>query len=272
LAAYDVNASNTVTDGQDNFPLAQAISGSDEQHQRLFKLVCGKPESVSQLAVFTPRAKKTSPVSLPPLSEAVASAIKGLNMPPAIKTLSYLEVVGTHTYKGKSSDLHQEYFIDVDTASQQLSERSVGKGYENSKVSFRGLFSLTAYMRFSDLKDTSVKDISSTTSLIFHGDWRQMPLNSQLGFSTKSRLVNSILGETHRYESSMDCTVKRELPASELNATLSGSAKELKCQLQSTQYNRLNTYYYLQDYGYFFYARTDKNAESYQDTSIRTAR
>ena len=48
------------------------------------------------------------------------------------------------------------------------------------------------------------------------------------------------------------CVVTRELPASNINSTLSGNAKALNCTATGDNYQATSTVMYLQDYGYFF--------------------
>lgn len=273
LTGYALDASNTVTDGKEGFVRTpQSMSSRPLDDRLMFTMVCDNPQSTLTLPLFVPRIKKQAPVQLPPLADDVAASIKALNMPPPIKALNYLEVVGQYISPGRNSEINQKIFIETDPASQQLSERSVDVGYEHNNISFRGMFTLTGQMYFTSMEDTSVKDTNMITSLTFHGDWQHMPINGQLGYSDTSRVVNSVLGETYRYESSTDCTVMSELVASELHNALSGSAKKLKCRVQSGKYVRTQTYYYLQDYGYFYFAGIDKNPESYETHSIRTVR
>ena len=273
VAGYDLDANNTVTDGQVAVALtATAISGSNDDYNQLFKLACGKPESAAQLPKFVARAKKTAPVTLAPLSPAVASAIKNLNMPVAVKPLSYVEVAGQSTYKAKTTDMREERFIGIDSASQQMTLRLSGTHYESDAVSFHGLFDLAKLSRFGVSKGPSMKDSSSVINLSFTGDWQHMPINERLNYNATVRSTNTLFGKVEERQDSNDCTVIRELPASELNVTLSGSAKELTCSKKDDEYKRLNTYYYLSDYGYFFFARTGKNSFYYSDLALKTLR
>lgn len=273
VAGYDLDANNTVTDGQDAVALtATAISGSNDDYNQLFKLACDKPESAAQLPKFVARAKKTAPVTLAPLSPAVASAIKNLNMPVAVKPLSYVEVAGQSTYKAKTTDMREERFIGIDSASQQMTLRLSGTHYESDAVSFHGLFDLAKLSRFGVSKGPSMKDSSSVINLSFTGDWQHMPINERLNYNATVRSTNTLFGKVEERQDSNDCTVIRELPASELNVTLSGSAKELTCSKKDDEYKRLNTYYYLSDYGYFFFARTGKNSFYYSDLALKTLR
>mgnify|MGYP001760192960 CR=1 FL=1 len=64
------------------------------------------------------------------------------------------------------------------------------------------------------------------------------------------------------------CVVERELPASEINPNLLGSAKALKCSFDNDEHNRVNHLYYLADYAYFYQSSTDKNAFYYSDMRI----
>ncbi|MHA3734699.1 hypothetical protein ACXR0M_03375 [Pseudomonas sp. Eth.TT006] len=273
VAGYDLNADNSVTDGQDRISLTStAIAGSNADYEMLFKLACENPQSIAQLPVFVPRAKKTLPVTLPKVSEAALSAIKSLNMPSVSKPLSYVEVVGKSTFKSTTSDMREERFLSVDAASGQSSQRLTGKSYEGNSVTFRGLFDLVRQSQYGAGQASSMKDSSSLEALTFTGDWRHMPVNGKLGYTTRSTSFNSLIGKSSEISRSNECTVVRDLFASELNATLSGGAKELSCRRDNDEYERVDTYYYLQDYGYFFFARTDKNRFYYHDLTLKTVR
>lgn len=273
VAGYDLNAANTVTDGQDRTSLTStAIAGSNAEYEMLFKLACEKPQSIAQLPVFVPRAKKTLPVSLPKVPEEALSAIKRLNMPPVSKPLSYVEVVGKSTYKSTTSDMREERFLEIDAASGQFSQRLAAKRYEGNSVTFRGLFDLVRQSLYGKGSSSTMKDGSSMEELHFTGDWQHMPVNGKLGYTTRSRSFNSLIGKSSDISRSNECTVVRELSAGELNATLSGAAKELFCRQDNDEYERVDTYYYLQDYGYFFFARTDKNSFYYHDVTLKTVR
>lgn len=273
IAGYDLDADNTVTDGQESFPLtSKAIAGSNDDYELLFKLACEKPASIAQLPAFAPREKKPLPVTLPAVSEAAMKAIKGLSLPPASKNLSYVDVVGKSTYKSTTTDMREERFVGIDKASGQLTVRQVGKSYESNDISFRGLFDLVSQARYGSAKETSMKDSSSLLSLSFSGDWQRMPVNGALGYSLTTRSINSVIGKASEIQKTFECTVIRDLSAGELNATLSGAAKELSCHQLKDEYERVDTYYYLQDYGYFFFASTEKNRFYYHDLTLKTAR
>ncbi|PTT72803.1 hypothetical protein DBR26_04305, partial [Pseudomonas sp. HMWF007] len=156
--------------------------------------------------------------------------------------------------------------------SQQLTLHLSGANYESDAVTFRGLLDLAKLSRFSVSKGPSMKDTSSVINLSFSGDWQHMPVNGRLAYKATFSSTNSLLGKVDERQENTNCTVVRELSASQLNATLSGSAKELKCSKEGDEYNRVNTYYYLSDYAYFFFARTDKNRFFYSDLVLKTLR
>ncbi|POA49403.1 hypothetical protein C1893_07215 [Pseudomonas sp. MPR-ANC1] len=273
VAGYDLDADNTVTDGQDAIALtSNAISGSNDDYELLFKLVCEKPESAAQLPRFVARAKKSAPVTLPTLTPAVTSAIKQLNMPDAVKPLNYVEITGQSNYQGKTIEMREVRRFEIDSASQQLSLHLSGANYESDAVTFRGLLDLAKLSRFSVSKGPSMKDTSSVINLGFSGDWQHMPVNGHLAYKATFSSTNSLLGKVDERQENTNCTVVRELSASQLNSTLSGLAKELRCSKEGDEYNRVNTYYYLSDYAYFFFARTDKNRFFYSDLVLKTLR
>lgn len=268
LAGYDLDEKNQVTDGRvDAAPMSEPMAGSNEDYVVLFQAVCKAPASLAQLPAHTPRAKEPLPIILPEVTGPVLGAINRLNMPAATKSLSYIEEVGTNTMKGKTSALRTETYLSEDKASGQLAIRNVGESYEGREVSFRGLLKLTQKTDFGSMKETT-----ALNSLSFTGDWQQMPVGSQLTFSSQGKTVNSLVGEYGKDLKVRTCTVKRDLAASELNTTLSGSAKELTCSLNGDEYKRVDTLYYLRDYAYFYWASTEKNAFYYHDTRLHTVK
>ena len=94
-----------------------------------------------------------------------------------------------------------------------------------------------------------------------------MPVGAALGFSFKDLNRDTaeddrVLGRTYT------CLVARELPASKINAALSGNATELNCTVIGERYNATSTEMYLQDYGYFFTRQSVVNGDYKTRTTL----
>ncbi|MDD1015685.1 hypothetical protein [Pseudomonas rubra] len=267
LAGYDVDGNNRVTDGMvPSLPKPEPVAGSNADYQALFALACATPDKVAQLTPFTARLK--APIAtgkLPPVSPSVMVALERLQLPKPVQPLKYLETVGTSTMKGRSSPMREEHFLSVDGNSQQLMVILRGNGYEAQKVTWRGLITLVSKTSY-----TGMNESSALTSLSFRGDWKTMAVGSKLSYSHQGATNNNVVGQYGQELKITECTVERQLPANTLNARLNGDAKALDCSVKGDKYMRVNHLFYLEDYGYFFNASTDKNAFYYSDLRLQT--
>ncbi|WP_097305680.1 hypothetical protein [Pseudomonas chlororaphis] len=188
------------------------------------------------------------------LAPAVQATIKHLKLPAAIKPLSYIEAVGTVREQQKSSAVREEYFLRVDPDSGQWLIRSQRDDLQRNELSFMGLVTLQGVTQTPLLKSVTVLN-----HLSFEGDWQQMPTGAQLAYTTLSTSKVSGFGAaepSNRVEVT-HCTVKRSLAAAQVNAGLSGEARELRCSLDDDPFAQVSTFYYLRDYAYFFNARSE---------------
>jgi hypothetical protein len=269
LAGYDVDVFNRVTDGLVSpVPAVEPITaGIDADYALLFKQVCSSPEQLAKLPAFTRRNKAPVVTSLTGVTTPVLSAIQYLNLPPAVKPLHYIAFSGTVTLKEVTTATNEESFLSIDAATGQLAIIRRAEGYEGREVNWRGLIPLVKETRFGG----GVVDSLTLSSLSFSGDWQQMPVGAVLSYSTQSHSVNSLAGEYSSKEARpIECTVKRALQASELNAGLSGAAKELSCSQLGSKYPQVSHVYYLTDYAYFFKASSDKNAFFYDERRLQS--
>ncbi|QVM98511.1 hypothetical protein JYG36_10195 [Pseudomonas sp. SORT22] len=269
LAGYDVDADNRVTDGMvPSLPKPAPVAGSNADYQALYDLACATPDKLAQLAPFSPRFKAPIVTGvIPPVSPSVMVALERLQLPKPVQPLTYLETVGTSTMKGKTSPMREEHFLSVDANSRQQVLILRGKGYEAQKVTWRGLIPLVSKSDF-----TGMSESSALTSLSFKGDWKTMAVGSKLSYSQQGVTNNSVIGQYDKDLKITECTVQQQLPANTLNASLSGNAKALDCSVKGDEYKRVNHLFYLEDYGYFFNASTDKNAFYYSDLRLQTVR
>jgi len=271
LAGYNVDERNTVTDGGVFFqPKDYSVSGSDADYQLLFKTVCESPDALAKLSAFAPRQRApVAGTAAPAVQAAVLSAVKQLNLPPPRKPLKHLVETGQATLEGNTAAFREELFITPDKVTGQLSVRTQAQGFQGQAISFRGLLALAHRTVFTG--NDAMIDSASLRGLSFTGDWQQMPVGAQLGYTREGRMSNSLVGEYGKERQSFVCTVSRQVAATQVNATLSGQAKELRCQHQEDRLARVDTLYYLEDYGYFFHAGTDKNDFFYETRTLQSA-
>jgi hypothetical protein len=270
LAGYDLDERNVVTDGGVFFePKTYSVKGSDSDYQRVFDAACGKPEALAQLPAFKPRAKGAVPVNMPSVQAPALSAVKQLNLPVPAKTLKHLVETGTATLNGKSAEFTEEIFLSQDKVSGQLAVRFKGDTYEGQAVSFRGLTELAHQTVHSGA--APMVDTLSLSGISFSGDWKKMPLGSVLGYVTEGKMSNTAVGAYGKERQAYECRVEQQVPASQINSSLSGQAKKLRCAHQGDSLQRIETVYFLEDYGYFFRAGMDPNDAFYDRRVLKVA-
>lgn len=245
LATFSLTPKNTVTFGDVvAVPVDQPLSAAEADTQALLKAACSP--TTAQLPVAVARTKLQQTLTPEPVPAAVTKAIAALGMPAATKPLRHL----TEKRDLGSSSLRTDVFIEADAGNTPLKIRRATQFSSSNITTFRGLFSLTFQGDF-DLRGMKVSAASNVEQLSFTGDWKQMPIGATLGFKLKE--LNRNTAEEDRVLSrDSTCVVTRELPASNINSTLSGNAKALNCTATGDNYQATSTVMYLQDYGYFF--------------------
>lgn len=263
LAGYDMDADNRVSDGHVyNLPAPQGIAGSNADYALLFKNVCVSPQTIAALPAFKPRHKAPVSIALAPVQPQALAAIAQLNLDKPARSFKYVHMSGTSTYKGTTSDYAEGHFISQDAASGQLTLATRGTGYETQAVSWRNLINLVAKSNYTNMAESS-----TLTQLSFTGNWKALPVGETVTYQTTRDNLNSLLGSSTKVQTNR-CRVERELPASELNPKLPGTAKALSCTFDNDEYKRVNHLYFLTDYAWFYESSTDKNAFFYSDTRI----
>ena len=244
LGTFGLNQNNVVTFGTTETAPQDAPFSSAETHiQTLLQAACAP--TLEQLPVAAVRSKPQETLTPPPLSADVVEAMNALGMPNPVKSLRHL------VQRSESSvTLQNDLYIEPSGENGQLRIRNVSDYSKASSTSFRGLITLTYQSQF-EWEGLTTSVASHIQQLNFTGDWKQMPVGATLGFSTKN-LNRSTAEEDHVLWRTYTCVVARELPASRINAALSGNAKELNCTQAGERYNATSTEIYLQDYGYFF--------------------
>ncbi len=269
LMGYDVDERNKVTDGKwFKDPQPQPLSRSVPEYQALFRSVCGTPEALAQLPAYSPRSKAPIETPLPLVSSVPLTAIKHLNLAPARKAFKQTLETGTANTAKNNLPIREERFFSTDKASGQLGIRLRAESYEGNEVSFRGLVSLAQKTRF--FGKTVMSEEAMLTNLTFSGDWQQMPVGQELTYTTQGKRKNSMMGDLGESRQVVKCKVDSEAPAAQINASLSGQAKKLRCSGDGDPYNRVDTVWYLEDYGYFFKQGTDKNPLYYDERELKT--
>lgn len=245
LATFSLTPKNAVTFGNVvAVPVDQPFSGAEADTQTLLKAACAP--TLAQLPEAVARTKLPQTLTPAPVPTAVTEAISALGMPPAAKPLRHL----MEKRDLGSSSLRTDVFIEPGAGNSPLKIRRVTQFSSTHITTFRGLFSLTFQSDF-ELHGMKVSAASNVEQLSFTGDWKQMPIGATLGFKLKE--LNRNTAEEDRVLSrNTTCVVARELPASSINSTLSGNAKELNCTAAGDNYQATSTVMYLKDYGYFF--------------------
>lgn len=270
LAAYDVDDKRTVTDGVlfDN-PTPEPMAGAHADYRLLFDLVCKHPERIAQLPAFTPRVMAPSDLTPPGVVPGVITAVKRVALPAPSKVLKHVVEVGTSSLKGQAGELREDIFFEQDKATGQLLSRVRGQGYEGSSVTFRGLFPLAEKTRFQSGGQT-VTNTQHLLSLNFTGNWQQMPVGEQLQYTSLGETVSSLAGSSGKTPTLVRCAVDADVPANSLNASLSGTARKLRCSTDGDEYKRVETVFYLMDYGWFFKAGVDPNGFYSEQRKLQT--
>lgn len=267
LAGFDVDERNRVTDGIVHFAAGAQLMAADTDNRATYKAVCAKPEALAKLPAFSPRTKAPLAGPYPGVMALPLAAIRKLDMPATRKSLSYLAETGTATGPNGPAPLSVETFIQHDATTGQLALRSSSDSYDSSEISFRGLFSLASKTTFHGL-DT-VFESSSVIDAQFHGDWRTLPVGSTVGVTLDTSAVGGTTGAIVN-RATVQCSIKSQASASQVNPHLSGQAKLMRCTVNSDKRQSVDTLYYLEDYGYFYQSGTDKNDHYYSERQLRT--
>lgn len=262
LASFGLNQKNIVTFGNiERAPQDKPFNSADADTQTLLNAACSP--TLTQLPVATARTKAQQTLTPPPLSAEVNAAISALNMPPASKALRHLVQDRDMGY----SPMRSNQYIEPGAERGQFKVRHVTQYSSSALTTFRGLITLTFQSQF-ELHGVSTSAASHIQELGFTGDWQQMPVGATLGYRSKD--LNRNTAEDDRVlERTTTCVVKRELPASKINSSLSGNAKELSCSATGGQYQATSTEMYLQDYGYFFTTQSNTNGTKMRNTLVK---
>ncbi|WP_017904707.1 hypothetical protein [Pseudomonas asplenii] len=265
-AEFGLNQNNVVTFGKtDSAPQDQPFGSAPATTRALLKAVCvaDTGTALERLPIAVPRSKTARQLTPAQVPATVIAAINALDLPPAT-TLLHRQVMERNS---AHTSLRYESSFETDPQSGQMRQREKSQYSSSDRITFRGLFSLTFQTQYQD-KGLTISQASNVEQLSFSGDWKQMPIGATLGFSFQSR--NRDTSRPDRLVSRQEsCVVKRELPASKINSSLGGMARELECTNTSEQLITTSTVFYLQDLGYFFTSKSATRGLYKDDTSMR---
>lgn len=205
----------------------------------------------------------------PPVKPEVLRSIEQLGMPAPSRALSYLELSGTFNNPRTSWQERSEYVLSSDQASGQQRVDGSNGTLTSRYITWRGLFIL------SGVEQAQVaRSLTTVDSVSFRGDWQQMLVGSELGYTTQGGLQNSLIGTLGTEPKVVNCKVASQAPAKDLYPALKGMAKAVDCQEQRPSRYPLpwHHYYYLVDYGVFFHASTDRYDGIYRNLKVSGAR
>jgi len=160
------------------------------------------------------------------------------------RQLKRLVLVGTSSMRGNTAPL-----VLDERRVTALSPTGVYKVTSTLGVSyttFLGLFDLEREMTVGNLRVHYV-----ATSVVLGGDWKLIPVGSQIDYTTTMRIEIPSLARTTEATSKVVCQVIEKVTASTLFPTLTGDAKRLECLGGASEvYKRTSNWYLLNDYGY----------------------
>jgi len=264
LASYDVDIFNSVADGETpENPVAKLVAEANDDNKLLFKTLCMGTEQLKELPTYSPRYKILDVAAQNRIDAPILSAINALNLQPVTKKLTYIALSETPTNKGATSVSYEESYFTTDLVSGQVAVDLRREAYQTHKITWRGLINLGSKTTTFQRKVSTYK----INSLNFSGDWQHMPVGSLLSYTAQGELGRSDQRSPVAIVFTVECTVGREINASELHAKLSGITKEMGCITKYEKHRAAYKIYYLADYGYFL--DLDNNEDIYSKNELR---
>ncbi|MBB4863062.1 hypothetical protein HNP46_001907 [Pseudomonas nitritireducens] len=264
LTGYDLDPRQRVTDGRiEATPGARTFDSASSDYLVILQATCKPREQLSALPRAESRDKPVPDLeNQPALNTAVARNVTALGLDAPRKSLTYLRTEGTSTFKGETRPLIEEFWFQPGETPGLLHVKRQGTGYVSQDTSFMGMLELSSVTHYSKAQGTR-----EVEKLELEGNWKQMPVGEKLSYRLTRKENFSIIGQTRDTQETR-CEVIRELPATELNAQLSGSAKEIHCSVVDDKYKRVDTRYFLEDYGLVFRQGDSRNEFYYSDSRI----
>lgn len=264
LTGYDLDPRQRVTDGRiEATPSAQPFSSASADYLAILQAACKPHEQLSALARAENRDKPVPDLeNQPTLDAGVVRNVVSLGLKAPKQSLSYLRTEGTSTFKGETKPLVEEFWFQPGGAPGLLSVKQQGTGYVSQETSFMGMLELSSVTHYSKAQGTR-----EVEKLELEGNWQQMPVGEKLSYRVTRKENFSIIGQTRDVQETR-CEIIRELSAADLNPQLSGNAKEIKCSVVDDKYKRVDTRYFLEDYGLVFRQGDSRNEFYYSDSRI----
>lgn len=264
LTGYDLDTRERVTDGRiEVTPNARAFSSASADYLAILQAACKPHEQLTTLARAEHRDKPVPDLeNQPGVNAGVARTVASLGLGAPRKSLSYLRTEGTATFEGETKPLIEEFWFQPSETPGLLHVKQQGTGYVSQTTSFMGMLDLSSVTRYSKAQGTSELE-----KLELEGNWKQLPVGEELSYRLTRKENFSIIGQTEDTQETR-CKVIRELSAAELNPQLSGSAKEIHCSVVNDKYKRVDTRYFLEDYGLIFRQGDSRNEFYYSDSRI----
>lgn len=212
LGGYDIDTQNRVTDGQlFPRPARERIDGeTNADYKALFAAACGDPTKLKALPAFVAREKAPLPGAAPLAAvPEVLKSIAQLDLPVPQRQLKRLVLEGTHTLEGKTTPSRQETAILSRDKAGLMSRTETSMGYEATDLSFLGIVAVKGDTSFTGFNR---KSQTVATEVGFEGNWRQMPVGTEISYTLASRYVSDFLG-TRTTKRTTQCKVVAELDA-----------------------------------------------------------
>lgn len=270
LISYDLDADNQVTQRTPDSTRVAVAVADFPAYRPVFDAVCGSPQALAQLPGYVARVKPPAQIQHLDIQPEVADAIDRLALPAPHKALHYLHIIGTSTTAKGTEAVDEQQFIDTDPATGQLAISRRADQVRSTRASFRGLLNLTAHAHGQSV--TGWDETSGLLNIAFTGDWVNLPIGASLALQYDATDLNSQRHYAGPVHVRTECTVQSELPASQVNAQLTGKAKLLACHWPRDAYKRSFTFQYLEDYGFFFENHMDNHPGSSFDRYLHVAR
>ncbi|MDR1855287.1 MAG: hypothetical protein LBR05_10350 [Azoarcus sp.] len=256
LHVYYLDQRQTVTDGgMAKRPPRLSFNQASGDYATVLTTVCEQREMLKSLVPPEAREKRFPDfATVPPVNSAVVNQVANLKLKTPRRELSAMRIEGLRTPRGGSvaAQLNHNGAFLQDVTVERTQTPGIFRivrnedGDQTEEFSFLGMVPLSQSFNSAGAQNTALVD-----RLELRGDWVKMPVDSQLGWRQRTRIVDVVTNQSTR-EAEVLCKVVRPLPAAELSPQLSGGAKELICHDLAASDDEISTYYYLEEYGYVY--------------------
>jgi len=257
LHVYYLDQRQMVTDGgMAKRPPRLSFNQASEDNATVLTTVCEQQGDVLKSLVPPEAREKRFPdfSSIPATNPGVVSQIANLKLKAPRMALNFMRIEGIRAPRGGSvaAQLNHNGTFMQDVTIERTQTPGIFRivrnedGDQTEEVSFLGMIPISQSFNSAGSQNTALVD-----RIELRGDWAKMPVDAQLGWRERIRIVDLVTNQTTR-EVEVLCKVVRPLPAAELSPQLSGGAKELICHDLAASDDEISTYYYLEEYGYVY--------------------